>query len=144
MIINKKNLFYFLFLISLVFISSCETPKLDLSKDISTFKIREFQTRTYDTTDTKIVIKGVINALQDTGFVIKSLNTDIGLITAEKTFQTINKLQMFLYGPQTGYDVATVVEGNINVDIFGDKTRVRAGFIKKLSTLRVEFQRLIQ
>ncbi|MGC8791494.1 MAG: hypothetical protein ACP5PO_08340 [Desulfurella sp.] len=114
------------------FLSSCETPNINLAESVSTFKIRSYQTRTYDTTNTKMVLKAMVNALQDEGFVIKVLNTDMGLITAERTFQTINKAQQFWYGVQYGYDVATIVEGNISVDQFGNQTKVRANFIKKV------------
>ncbi len=79
-----------------------------------------------------MVMKAMVNALQDEGFVIKVLNTDMGLITAERTFQTINKGQKFWYGVQYGYDVATIVEGNISVDRFGNQTKVRANFIEKV------------
>ncbi len=47
-------------------------------------QIREFQTRTYDTTDTAMVMKALLNVLQDEGFVIKTANTDLGLVTARK------------------------------------------------------------
>ncbi|PMP93365.1 MAG: hypothetical protein C0173_00810, partial [Desulfurella sp.] len=63
------------------FLSSCETPNINFAESVSTFKIRSYQTRTYDTTNTKMVLKAMVNALQDEGFVIKVLNTDMGLIT---------------------------------------------------------------
>lgn len=56
----------------------------------------------------------------------------MGLITAERTFQTINKGEEFWYGVKYGYDVATIIEGNISVDNFGKQTKVRANFIQKV------------
>ncbi|MEM3265845.1 MAG: hypothetical protein QXH07_07815 [Thermoplasmata archaeon] len=128
----KKIIYSFMAFLGIIFfLTSCETPNINLTESMSTFKIREYQTRTYDTTDTKMVLKAMVNALQDEGFVIKVLNTDMGLITAERTFQTINKGEQFWYGVH-GYDVATIVDGNISVDKFGGQTKVRANFIEKV------------
>ncbi|MBU3740733.1 MAG: hypothetical protein FGM24_00445 [Candidatus Kapabacteria bacterium] len=45
---------------------------------------REFQTREYDTNDVKLVLKAVLNVLQDDGFVVKNAVPDLGLLTAAK------------------------------------------------------------
>jgi len=45
---------------------------------------REFQTREYDTNDVKLVLKAVLNVLQDDGFVVKNAVPDLGLLTATK------------------------------------------------------------
>jgi len=129
---SKKLSLLLVAFVSLFLVSSCETPEVNLSQNLSTFQIREYQTRTYDTTDIKMVMKAMVNALQDEGFVIKVLNTDMGLITAERTFQTINEGEKFWYGAQSGYDVATIVEGNISVANFGKQTKVRVNFIQKV------------
>jgi len=42
-------------------------------------QVREYQTRTYDTSDTKMVVKAVLNVLQDEGFIIQVVNADLGL-----------------------------------------------------------------
>jgi hypothetical protein len=47
-------------------------------------EIRELQTRSYDTKDTKMVMKAVMHALQDDNFIIQQANMDLGLLTAEK------------------------------------------------------------
>ena len=46
------------------------TPKTQL-------QTREFQTREYDTNDTKLVMKAVLNTLQDEGFVVKNAVVDL-------------------------------------------------------------------
>jgi len=43
---------------------------------------RELQTRTFDTKDEKLVMKAMLNVLQDDGYVVKNAVTDLGLITA--------------------------------------------------------------
>jgi len=47
-------------------------------------EIRELQTRSYDTKDTKMVMKAVMHALQDDNFIIQQANMDLGLLTAQK------------------------------------------------------------
>lgn len=47
-------------------------------------KIRNLQTRTYDIADRKVAMRGVINALQDLGFIIERANEPLGLVTAAR------------------------------------------------------------
>ena len=47
-------------------------------------QVRQFQTRTYDTADQKMVMKALLNAYQDQGFIVKNANTDLGLLTASR------------------------------------------------------------
>jgi len=47
-------------------------------------KMRSFQTRTFDTKDTNKILRAVIGALQDLGFIIERANAPMGLVTAGK------------------------------------------------------------
>lgn len=47
-------------------------------------EVREYQTRTFDTADTALVMKAMLNALQDDGYVVKNAVVELGLITAAK------------------------------------------------------------
>lgn len=47
-------------------------------------EVREYQTRTFDTADTAMVMKAMFNVLQDDGFVVKNAVVDLGLITAQR------------------------------------------------------------
>jgi hypothetical protein len=47
-------------------------------------EVREYQTRTFDTADTALVMKAMFNVLQDDGFVVKNAVVDLGLITAQR------------------------------------------------------------
>ncbi len=51
---------------------------------VSQVKMRQIQTRAYDTEDKKKVMQGSIATLQDLGFVIDNADLDIGTITATK------------------------------------------------------------
>lgn len=82
-------------------------------------QIREFQTRTYETTDTTMVMKALLNVLQDEGYVIKTANTDLGLITARR--EETKPPCMF---PDT---CASLISWDctVNVSAFGTQTKVR-------------------
>jgi hypothetical protein len=70
--------------------TSPTTPKTQL-------EIREIQTRSYDTPDTKMVMKAVLNVLQDEGYNIKNAETELGLLTASKEIDIEDKTQAALF-----------------------------------------------
>ena len=80
---------------------------------------REFQTRTYETTDTNMIMKALLNVLQDDGFIIKTVNTDLGLITANKDHS--NTHPGFVAGPF----IPQMWDCSVNVSKFGAQTKVR-------------------
>jgi hypothetical protein len=92
-------------------------------------QIREFQTRTYETTDTAMVMKALLNVLQDEGYVIKTANTELGLITARKEE---SKPPCFLADA-----CATLVswDCSVNVSAFGTQTKVRVSVQQAGTTL---------
>ncbi len=76
---------------------------------LSPLEIRAIQTRTYDGQDAKATLKGVMNVLQDEGFLIDFGNTDLGLLRASRGS----------FG---------ALEATVNVSEFGKQTRVRVSF----------------
>jgi hypothetical protein len=87
-------------------------------------QIREFHTRTYDTTDTAMVMKALLNVLQDEGYVIKTANTELGLITARR-----EETKPPCVFPDT---CATLVswDCSVNVSAFGGQTKVRVSVLQ--------------
>lgn len=65
--------------------SNCAMAKR--TKKMSLLELREMQTRVFETSDTTRVMKSAINTLQDSGFVIQEIDTDLGFIRAQKTFK---------------------------------------------------------
>lgn len=65
--------------------SNCAMAKR--TKEMSLLELREMQTRVFETPDTTKVMKSAINTLQDSGFVIQEIDTDLGFIRAQKTFK---------------------------------------------------------
>jgi hypothetical protein len=84
--ISSKN--KFLILGICLFLQACvsapKPPKDLLSLNESQMKIRSFQTRTFDIKDQGKVMRGVVAALQDLGFIVERANGPMGLVTAGK------------------------------------------------------------
>ncbi len=61
------------------------TPQADLlAPTEEQLKLRNFQTRSFDVRDRSEVIRAVIAALQDLGFIIERANEPLGLVTAAR------------------------------------------------------------
>lgn len=123
-------------------------------------EVREFQTREFDTNDTKLVMKAVLNVLQDDGFVVKNAVIDLGLLTATKELQLAgttrstsqagnndaweeifnqifrtkgrSSTQRNNTATETRYNKFKVIEVSINVSEIGKRSRVRANFLAKI------------
>lgn len=98
-------------------------------------QVREIQTRDFDTDNSKLVMKSMMNVLQDEGFIIKNAVVDLGLLSAEKNIDVENKsemfMQIFLGGEHARWSKHQVLEASANVSEFGSKTRVRVNFQTK-------------
>lgn len=105
-------------------------------------QIREFQTRYYDTNDVKLVMKSVLNVLQDDGYIVKNAVVDLGLITATKEIDLARSKgkenefweQFFLALANSNrnereiYQKLKQIEVSVNVSEYGKQTKVRANF----------------
>lgn len=108
------------------------TPMTQLEK-------RQFQTRTYESTDKALVMKAMLNVLQDEGFIVYNANPLLGFIYGVKDFDAsdpniditkefgISKSRLNL----NGIKVATI-ETTANVTEYGKSMRVRVNFKRKL------------
>ena len=124
-------------------------------------EVREFQTREFDTNDVKLVMKAVLNVLQDDGFVVKNAVIDLGLLTATKELQLSGASSRSTAGnantvdaweeifnqifqtkgrsssssnrqSDTRYNKFKVIEVSVNVSEIGKRSRVRANFLAKV------------
>ena len=128
-----KNI-YVIFLVLVLFIPACATTKTPPKTQL---QIREFQTRTYETNDVRMVMKAMLNVLQDDGFIVKNANVELGLFNATKEVDITNKWEVF------GAVLATskyqtprwaknrVIEATANISEFGKQCRVRINFQTK-------------
>lgn len=108
------------------------TPMTQLEK-------RQFQTRTYDSSDKPLVMKAMLNVLQDEGFIVYNANPLLGFIYGVKDFDTsdpnIDISKEFGLSKSrlnwNGIKVATI-ETTANVTEYGKNMRVRVNFKRKL------------
>ena len=108
------------------------TPLTQLEK-------RQFQTRTYASQDNVIAMKAILNVLQDEGYIVYNVNSLLGYIYGVKDFDlsdpNIDITKEFNMTKSrlnyNGVKVATI-EASVNITQYGDKSRIRANFKRKL------------
>lgn len=119
---------------TLFLFTACTRPVQD--PPMTQLQKREIQTREFDTNDTKFVMKSMMHVLQDDGFVIKNAVLDLGLLSAEKEINIEHKGEAFaaqlLMGAQARWKKQEILEASANISEFGDKTRVRINFQRKI------------
>jgi hypothetical protein len=115
-------------------ISGCATTGVQPQK--TQMQIREFQTKSYETNDSKMVMKAMLNVLQDDGFIVKNAVLDLGLLSAEKTIDIEKKGEAFWatfwLGVNAQWKKASIIECTGNVTAFGETTKVRVNFQFKM------------
>jgi len=125
----KKYLFLSLIVVVLGACVAAPAPKK------TPLEIREFQTRSYDTKDVKLVMKSVMHTLQDEGFMIKQANVDLGLLTAQKEVD-LGRNSFSPFPSRFGSDVRVannaITEASANISEYGEETRVRINFQQKV------------
>jgi hypothetical protein len=96
----KKFIQIFL-IIAFIFTSNSTVFAAKEKVERSMLEIREVQTRYFETTDSNLVAKAIINTLQDNGFIIQRLEPDLGYIKAKKEV----KLKRTLKGRVVGFSL---------------------------------------
>lgn len=126
---------------ALLVLAGCMPEKVIRSQT----EIREFQTRSWQTTDTEMVMKAVINTLQDDGYVLKNAVTDMGFVIARKQIYD----QESEIGSHVGHAIvyilslgmnphvfeqpvinSRVYEATANITLKGKETTVRVNFVE--------------
>lgn len=100
---------------------------------------RQMQTRMYDCTDKALIMKAMLNVLQDEGFIVNNANPLLGFISGDKEFDVTDKsidIEKEFGKNRTslnwqGVRVATI-EATANVTEYGKQIRVRINFKRKL------------
>lgn len=110
------------------------------------------ETRTYEGQDAKMMLKTVLNVLQDEGFIVDYGNSDLGLLHGSKILrETASRVSTPTGGyPGGGYNrpvspltttttitivvpTTTTLEATANVSEFGNQIKVRVNFQRKSS-----------
>lgn len=129
-----RKIWILLILIFGLFAFGCATTAV--TPQMTQLQIREFQTRTYESNDTKMIMKAMLNVLQDDGFIVKNAVMDLGLLSAEKSVDIENPTEAgwakFWWGKQATFKKASIIECTGNISEFGKQTRVRINFQVKV------------
>ena len=101
-------------------------------------QIRQFQTRTFETDDVKMVMKALINVLQDDDYIIKDANLELGLFSAQKEVDIENAGSVLLATLAAGNNARwaknTIIDVTANISEYGATCKVRANFqLKKMN-----------
>lgn len=116
-----------------------KSPKEQVITPMTQLEKRQFQTRNYETIDKPLVMKAMLNVLQDEGFIVYNANPLLGFIYGVKDFDTsdpnIDISKEFGLSKArlnwNGVKVATI-ETTANVTEYGKNMRVRVNFKRKL------------
>ena len=135
----KRILLILLVLCLALPVNARKKPKEEIITPMSQLEKRQFQTRTYQTIDKPLIMKAMLNVLQDEGFIVYNANPLLGFIYGVKDFDTADKnidiAKEFGFSKArlnlNGIKVATI-ETTANITEYGESMRVRVNFKRKL------------
>jgi cytidylate kinase len=115
-------------------ILGCSSNDGPSATPMSTLERRSFQTREFDTPDTRVVMKAMINVLQDMGFQIQNADAQLGLLTATKwaNIEHSKKEIKRARKDESVLSKSLVLETTANISEFGTQSRVRANFQERI------------
>lgn len=134
-----KNLLAILLILCFALPGFAQKRQEDIITPMAQLEKREFQTRTYTTSEKPVVMKAILNALQDEGYIVYNANPLLGFIYGIKEFDTsdanidiskefgLSKSRLNM----NGIKVATL-EVTANITEYGESMRVRVNFKRKL------------
>ena len=130
----------FLLLVALVPLGACASAGGGAAVPQSPLQQRELESRTYSS-GTRDLMRAVLAALQDDGFIVRTADADLGLITATRESarpvsgaRRVGRVlaivmtygaAAILPGPK---DASSVLEATANVAAFGSEARLRINF----------------
>ena len=133
-------------ILAILLILCCSLPAVakkrqneEIITPVTQLEKRQFQTKSYPAKDNMLVMKSILNVLQDEGFIVYNVNSLLGYIYGVKDFDTsdpnVDISQEFGVTKSrlsyNGVKVATL-EVSVNVTQYGEQARVRANFKRKL------------
>lgn len=100
-------------------------------------QIREFQTRNFDRPEKNnlVIIKAILNVLQDDGFIVRNADKDLGYVFGSKETPVQNGWDSWVgvlaQGSDARYAVSNLVEASVNISDVGNQVKVRVIFQEK-------------
>lgn len=126
----------YILLMLMVVTCACHPSGEESKPQKTQLEIRESQTRTFDVQDVRLVMKSVLNVLQDEGYIVKNVALDLGFLSASKEVDIERGSErfwaQFSRGKEVRWPKNELIESTVNVSDFGDKTRIRANFQIKI------------
>lgn len=127
----KKQYFLPLFLLLL---AACTRQVEDPA--VAQAKIRQIQTRSFVGCESKSVMKGMVAILQDQGYSVKNVNSEIGILTAERNIDVerfSSKFFAVLFsGSKARWKKHSLVELTSNLSDQEGRTQVRITFLVRV------------
>ena len=80
----RMNTYVWMLIASLLPLGGCATQDSHVLAGGSAVELRSYQTRAFDTTDMRKMMRTTIAVLQDLGFIIDKTDEDLGMITGTK------------------------------------------------------------
>ncbi len=128
-------------------LAACATDPAVARLPQTPLELRQAQSRSFETGDTRLVLKAVLNVLQDQGFVIRHADAELGLVTAvlewrsREPNQGLRVMKWLAAVPTwgaslllpTGKTEYSAVEANVNVTREAERTRVRISLVSKVT-----------
>jgi hypothetical protein len=119
--------------VTLLLLSACAPARAPI--ELSPLELRAMETRDYDVQDPKLVMKAVVDVLQDEGFEIRNAAPDIGLLTATKETdverRTFGLLGAFFDSGEGVWEKISVLEATLNISRIAHGARIRVSFQRK-------------
>ena|ERR1041385_8034671 len=141
MLQRRKIISQTYFLAAALSLVSCgaSPPEPPPLAELTQLQVRQLQTREYEDLEEKTLVKSLIGALLDQGFIISTINPDYGLVTAAMELREEDKATkgwlQFWYGPGMGtYQTTKRFEASANVQKEGKFVRVRINIVAKALT----------
>ena len=132
---RKQSFKFSVLLLAFLFLSACAATTPPPPKKTQ-LQIREFQTKIFEVEDQKLVMKAMINVLQDDGYIVENANVELGLITASKETDVEDGWSKFFAqlaeGDHARWSKNMIIESSSNVSQLGDRTKVRVNFRAKI------------
>lgn len=127
-----------LFLVGALLLAAtgCTLSNDDSPPPKTQLEIRQFQTKNFDADSVQVVMKSMLNVLQDEGYVVKNVALDLGFLSANKDEDVERGSRRFwsqlANGGEARWTKNERIEATINVTQFGPQIRVRTNFQKKI------------
>lgn len=119
-------------------LAACATTSPPPQPEMSQLEVRQLQSKEYQTTDEKAVMKAMIASLQDEGFIINTANPELGLVTATlevgREDPNTKFWARFWNGPAATYETVKRLESSVTVQKLDPVTRVRINIVAKMMT----------